>query len=238
MGAERFFLYDNASTDDHREVLAPLIASGAVIPHDWPKWPAQLQVYADCLERHGEESRWIAFLDLDEFLFSPTGRTVAELLPEFEEFPALGVNCVPFGTSGHATPPPGLVIENYVRRCRLDHPRNRIIKTVLDPRRAVSPGNDPHFFRYLDNERAVDENKDRIQGHQTTEVSCSLFRVNHYITRSQAERERKLYRRLADTADRRRRPERARERDRMLNDELDEELVRYAPAIRSAMGAA
>ena len=77
----------------------------------------------------------------------------------------------------------------------------------------------------------MDENEQPIQGHQTSSVSCRRLRVNHYITKSQAEREQKFLRRLADTSERSRRPERARERDKTLNDERDEALVSYAPAI-------
>ena len=71
MGVERFFLYNNNSVDDHREVLAPYLDDGSVTIHDWPQWPAHVQTYDDCLKRHREDSRWIAFIDLDEFLFSP-----------------------------------------------------------------------------------------------------------------------------------------------------------------------
>ena len=47
----------------------------------------------------------------------------------------MAVNCVVFGTSGHQTPPPGLVIENYTRRLGLERPRTKIVKTVIDPER-------------------------------------------------------------------------------------------------------
>ena len=84
MGVERFFLYNNQSTDDHREVLAPYVADGSVVVHDWPVRPGQLPAYQHCLAEHGSESRWIAFIDLDEFLFSPTRRPVTEILPDYE----------------------------------------------------------------------------------------------------------------------------------------------------------
>ena len=69
---ERFFLYDNGSVDGFRQVLAPYVADGIVEAHDWAERP-QYKAYDDCLARHGAEARWIAFIDLDEFLFSPTG---------------------------------------------------------------------------------------------------------------------------------------------------------------------
>ena len=71
VGVERFFLYDNFSVDDHREVLAPYLDEGIVVLHEWPVFPGQIPAYDDALRRHGAESRWIAFIDLDEFVGDP-----------------------------------------------------------------------------------------------------------------------------------------------------------------------
>src|SRR6478672_10434930 len=74
VGVDRFFLYDNASEDDHLEALAPFVEDGSVTVHPWPVFPGQGSAYDHALARHGGEVRWIAFLDVDEFFFSPTGR--------------------------------------------------------------------------------------------------------------------------------------------------------------------
>ena len=129
VGVERFFLYDNLSKDDHLSVLAPYVESGIVRLHDWPmEGRAQVPAYEHCVREHGAESRWIAFIDLDEFLFSPTGRPLPEILAEYERWPAVGVNWAVFGPSGHERKPPGLVIENYDRRVA-----NTTIKSIADP---------------------------------------------------------------------------------------------------------
>ena len=51
-GRERFFLYNNRSTDDHREVLAPRIEDGTVVVRDWPLFPGQRAAYEHCLAEH------------------------------------------------------------------------------------------------------------------------------------------------------------------------------------------
>jgi hypothetical protein len=235
-GAERFFLYDNLSEDDHREALAPYVQEGTVVLREWPPFPGQLEAYEHCLREHREDSRWIAFLDLDEFLFSPTGKRVSEILPAYEEFPGVGVNCLAYGTSGQATRPEGLVIESYVCRTTNDR-RNSIIKSIVDPTRVERPGNNPHYFRYLDGARAVNEKKDPIKGPMTDELSCERLRINHYITRSQEERDRKLARPVPYTGEPRR-VDRARERDKRLNELRDDILVRVAPELRRALSDA
>src|SRR5262245_18300427 len=49
-GLERFYLYDNRSTDDWRSALEPEIAAGIVEVRDWPFVPGQAFSAADCLE--------------------------------------------------------------------------------------------------------------------------------------------------------------------------------------------
>ena len=200
VGVERFFLYDNRSGDEHREVLAPYVADGSVTIHDWPQWPAQIQAYDHCLKQHSEDSRWIAFIDLDEFLFSPEGTPLAGVLREFEEFPGVGVNWAVFGSSGHRTTPAGLVIESYLRRT--DDPGiNRHIKSIVDPRR-VRGFCVPHFFMY-DQGLAVDEQQRPITGppySHTDGVSFDRLRLNHYATKSEEEFRLKLARGPADSS--------------------------------------
>ena len=101
-GVERFWLYDNLSRDDWRSALEPYSDIVEVIP--WPEEPGQDSAYSDCLKRHRSDARWIAFLDLDEFLFSPTERSLVEVLPEFERHPAVVVNWRMYGTNGHEAP--------------------------------------------------------------------------------------------------------------------------------------
>src|SRR5688572_25328412 len=132
VGAERFFLYDNGSTDNHREVLAPYIEEGLAVVHDWPTQPGLVAAFDHCAHHHAGDARWIAFIDIDEFLFCPTGEPVSHVLRDYEDAPGVGVNRVPFGTSGHDTRPEGLVIENYVRSAAHVHLSN-VVKTIANP---------------------------------------------------------------------------------------------------------
>jgi hypothetical protein len=234
VGVERFFLYDNRSEDDHMDVLAPYIDEGVVVHRSWPSFPAQLQVFDDCIERHRHDARWIAFIDLDEFLFSPTMRSLPDILRDFEQHAAVGVNCLAFGTSGHQAPPPGPVIENYLRRTDREA-RNLIVKSIVDPTRTLHAGRTPHYFRLRNQERAVDERRRPIRGDETEDLACELLRINHYFTRSQQERDAKIASRRADNglakSD-------GSERDWTLNAVEDRTILAYLPQLREALEAA
>lgn len=235
VGFERFYLYNNLSTDHHREVLAPYIADGTVVHHEWPVEPAQMAGYRDVLQRHRDDTHWLGFFDIDEFLFSPAGAKVSEVLRDFEEFPGVGVNEISFGSSGHVTRQPGLAIESFVRRCELDKPRNRIVKTVLQPTQVADLGLDPHYFRFVDDRAGVTENKEPLRSSLTKSVSVELLRINHYLTRSQEERALKNAGPDVLRGGRRHLPWAA-ERDKMLNDEEDTTILRFAPALREMLG--
>jgi glycosyl transferase family 92 len=229
MGAERFFLYDNESTDDHEAVLRPYVAEGVAVVHRWPEHPGQQTAYDHCLSEHGRESRWIAFIDIDEFLFSPVRPDLPELLREFEPWAAIGVNRATYGTSGLKEKPDGLVIESYLMKW----PGAASIKSIVDPGRTVRSLN-PHAFAYREGDFAVDEHGRRIDGWFTDEFTLERLRVNHYYTRSEAEFRHKLEHVRADNAQLRERPANW---ARTTGRERDETITRYAPALRDAIAA-
>ena len=236
VGVERFFLYDNASTDDHRDVLAPYAEEGLVIAHEWPRWPAQVEAYNDCLQRHGAESRWIAFIDADQYLFSPTGRPLPEVLAEFEQAPAVAVNHVNFGTSGHRTPPVGLVIENFVHAT--DNPRSRrVTRPIVDPARTVSCAG-PHVCIYREG-TAVTENHEPMDGPLSPVASTAKLRINHYGMQSEQDLAAKMTRRRdADGTERRAARGQARRRARRGHPELPARPPGGGRALRLSGGLA
>ena len=212
MGVERFYLYNNNSSDRYLDALQPHIASGAVVVHEWPQHPAQLQAYEHCLRSHGSEADWIAFIDVDEFLFSPTAKLLPDVLADYADHPGVGVNWVMFGSSGHKQKPEGGVLENYLRRGDLNggvqyaHLRlpdgsyrseNAHIKSIVQPSKVVGCKN-AHFMLYADNARAVDENGRPIDGPFTAKVSVNALRINHYWSKSEDECRHKFNRGFAD----------------------------------------
>ena len=169
---------------------------------------------------------------MDEFLFSPTMRPVAEILRDYEQHAAVGVNCLTFGTSGHETPPPGLVIENYLRRTDREA-RNTIIKSIVDPARTLHAGRTAHYFRMRPHEWAVNEKREPIRGEKSDSVSCELLRINHYFTRSAQERAMKIAGRRVDNG--LAKPDGRANRDVHLNAVEDRTILGYVPAVKEAL---
>jgi hypothetical protein len=112
-GFDNFFLYDNDSTDKGAKIAA--LYGANVIP--WPGPVQQISAYQHAL-RTLPAGEWAAFIDIDEYLWSPSGKPVVELLPEgLRRRPrALGVPWLMFGTNYHKTMPVDLTISAYTRR--------------------------------------------------------------------------------------------------------------------------
>jgi hypothetical protein len=225
-GVERFWLYDNLSKDNWSAELGPELESGVVTVTPWPDVPGQLSAYADALSRHRDEARWIAFIDIDEFLFSPPGRSLPEVLRDYDGHPGVVANWRMYGTNGHQEPPDGLVIENYLLRGPDSQPDNGYVKSIAYPRKVVGLHNAPHSFSYRGT--AVSEDH-QPASHFREPPTADLLRINHYYARSLADLTRKRARPsavdgvLGETAE-------------VPPDEVyDETILQFVPALKDAL---
>lgn len=185
-GVERFYLYDNESADAPESALAAHCDVVTVIP--WPGELQQLAAYADCIRRHRFDTRWLALIDIDEFLFSPRAESLPKVLEQFDRVAGVAVNWRCYGPSGHAEPQTS-TLDAYTRRAPDEHPMNEHVKSVVVPMLTADEMGTPHHFRHFD--RCVGENGDPVVSPWRVPATADVLRINHYVTRSRAEHERK-----------------------------------------------
>ena len=102
VGVEHFYLYNNWSKDNYKQILAPYIKEGLVTLIDWPYERKQMEAYKNCADNYKDESQWIGFIDLDEFVV-PNGRmeTIYDFLKDFDrKAPFVVIYWRYFGSSG------------------------------------------------------------------------------------------------------------------------------------------
>jgi hypothetical protein len=231
VGVERFFMYDNDSSDAGAEILAPYVRSGLVEYHTVGGELAQMRAYMHALRYSGDQTTWMAFIDIDEFLFSPSKCTLSHVLPAFERAPAVGANWCVFGHSNHKTKPDDLVTASYTRRT-VNQQINKHVKSIVQPARVlpIAPP-DPHHFIYADG-LAVNERHQEFRGPFSEPVSFDLLRVNHYWSKSVEEATRKAAIRRADNG-------MTRNLEQLLAPELNEvtdlAIAEWLPELRIAL---
>lgn len=77
-----------------------------------------MYVYDICLTKFGEYHKWMAFLDVDEFLVLQPGagkRKLPEFLKDYDSFGGVVANLKVFGSSGYKSRPQGSLLRNYIK---------------------------------------------------------------------------------------------------------------------------
>lgn len=181
-GIRRFYLYDNASTDDWRSVVRPWVEAGLADVRHFPGCGVQQMIYDDCLLRARGQVKWLAFIDDDEFLF-PTreGETLSQVLGDFERAAGIVVPWVLFGSSGVRATTRKWVIERFQRSA--GEP-DRHVKCIVRPDRVERSVCIGHSFLPSEGADIVDEKGRPVTAEQVARPSADRLRLNHYLVKS------------------------------------------------------
>jgi hypothetical protein len=203
LGMYPVYLYDHASAPPMSSVVRQHIDSGAVVYRQiqefhHPSGKPQLWAYDDCLQRHGTKHKWLAFIDVDEFLIFKTGppvQSLPDLLREYENYSALVVHWILFGSSGHETRPSRGVLRSYFRCLPQLHTQHLFVKTIANTACTMGTTDSPHAFRYNCTNSAVRTDRSPIHGPTAEDAPLyATLAIHHYATKSQEEFEVKMVR--------------------------------------------
>lgn len=186
MGVEKFYIYDNGSTDCTKEVLEPYIKSGVVEYTYFPGKRMQLAAYDDCLERHRLDTRWIAIIDLDEFIKPIKDKSIPDFLKRFEDAPVVEINWLVYGSGGAKKQTPGGVMERFKYHSLPGNKLNRHVKSIVNPRRVFSVIGCHEVARISG--KAYDSHGNKItKSFRDREPQQDVIRINHYAIKSYEE---------------------------------------------------
>lgn len=185
-GVEKFYIYDNESTDCTREVLHPYIESGVVEYQYFPGQKRQLAAYDDCFERHRFDTRWLAVIDLDEFIVPIQDSSIPVFLQRFEDYAVVEINWLVYGSSGARTKTEGNLMERFRKHSLPNHRLNRHVKSIADPRRVCTMIGCHEAARLSG--KPVDPSGRIIKTHfGDREPQQDVIRINHYAIKSYEE---------------------------------------------------
>ena len=126
LGFTNICLYDNNydGEEDFHDVIGDYISDGYVILKDYRnRKVCQLDAYNECYKTYGNEYDWIAFFDIDEFMFVNCNKTLGEYLarPEFNEYDMIHINWLLFGDGGQTKSDGRGLLQRIVQPLDLNH---------------------------------------------------------------------------------------------------------------------
>ena len=200
VGVQRFYIYNNESTDNLLEILKPYIDSGIVVYELIPGSAMQIPAYKKAINDYKLKAKYMAFIDADEFIVPKTQDTILGVIKEIEDeykttVNALALNWKMFGFNGYYNKPEGLVTENYTK---CEYP-NQHIKSIINPRLFYETKTTPHHFIPLLGRKTIDEKGCNIYGPFNDNPTYNKIQINHDWSKSYEEYLKKINRGLADS---------------------------------------
>ncbi|MFI0434723.1 MAG: glycosyltransferase family 92 protein [Parachlamydiaceae bacterium] len=196
MGVEHFWLYNNDSSDDYLAVLKPYIKKGIVELTEWPSaldqkgvirysYEVQVGAYNDALRRCEKSTRWLAIIDLDEFIVPVGSNSILKILDlYFSNAAGICINWQCYGTSHvKKIKRNEKMIETLLYRLPTYHPKNFYFKSIVRPR-YVRKCIDPHYCQYRSGHYHINTNGEQVRN-LSTEILVDKLKINHYWTRDE-----------------------------------------------------
>jgi tetratricopeptide (TPR) repeat protein len=192
LGVDRFYIYDNESRISIKKTLHKYVDKGWVVVIPIKGKAVQLHAYDHCLVNFGRNTRWIGFIDADEFIVPKTTTHLKTFLRDYEDFGGLAISSIFFGSNGHQSRPAAGQIASYQKRTPDHFDSNRLVKCIVQPDKILLPDS-PHTFVYKKGAYCVNETGYRVD-EQVFPFHTDKVQLNHYFCRSIEDMEEKLQR--------------------------------------------
>ena len=243
-GVGRIILYDNNSSDDTCQRATSFAKHIELQIVHWPDSAdgfncTQLLAYFDGARRLAGLADYVAFIDLDEFVFATDCRPLGQVLAQFPaDAAAIAVNQRVFGSAAQPSSTGDLVTSRFTRAAAADHSEGYWFKTIARPD-CIVEFDTVHSVvlnsgAYVLSDGRPLPPRPHNPGHSSIIVEGAL-RLHHYILKSRQEFELKKLRWSGQDLRDRYSDEYFDLRDVSINAVCDERLKPLAPRIHEMM---
>lgn len=195
MGIGKFYLHDNGNISV-AAMFPDYIEQKIVDVQDRKDLAPQLNVYRKCIRNYRKYHRWIALIDVDEFIVTRNQCSIPSVMKKYEDYGGLVLNWRLFCSSGHRSRPSGGILRNYWSCTDYYH-----VKSIVNTDYGVSHYGNPHVCLYSHDKYAVDTDYWRVFNAYVV-PRPSLFEIiyiNHYHLKSKEDYDRNSKRGRAST---------------------------------------
>jgi len=180
---EHIIIYDNELVPTYEKLLRPYFSEKQLTVIHWPGDTQQCPAITHCLNSNKTTTRFLSFIDVDEYLVPKNTNSLAVFLQDYEKYSCLCVHWVLYGSNGHKIYEPIPVVERFTR-CANEVDRH--VKSIVDPKRTLSWVT-VHKFR--ETTPAVDEHFRPIADTDSRPepATADKIRIAHFCVKSYEE---------------------------------------------------
>ena len=229
IGIQHFYIYDNDSKIPIKtRLIHPFFLKKCTIIN-FPGKAQQLNAYNHCKDEVKSFVDWLIVIDGDEYIHLKKHKNIIDFVKDYNEFRAIGINWVFFGSNHHIKKPNGLVLDNYTK---CDKNQNKLIKTICRPR-SVEYIYHHHVILKKNPILYVDSKKNIIKGPFNENHTIDIIQINHYWGKSEEDLKEKIERGRAAIDKKREMPKNYHQRN---NSKVDESLKnKYSHLVKKKM---
>ena len=192
VGVEHFYLINDNSDDNYIDVLDKYkkyitLNHSNNIPYYYGR---QHDIYNIHFKKHLKDTKWIAILDIDEYLWSPYEKNLNNILNKIpNNINGINVWSVCFGSNGHIHQP-NEIIKSFTFREELPKKEDSIYRNIhlfkiLEcnlHKQILRAAKVNRFYVHQNDFEA--RNKDGVLCSDFFNIKNNLFRINHYRLQS------------------------------------------------------
>lgn len=179
MGVDHIYFYDNDPNPQASSLLFNLfVKKVTIIPFKGDTQQTSMTINALNTFRH--DTRWLAFIDVDEFLVPIKTNNLKTFLEPYERYAAVCPHWRLFGSNGERSYRAVPVVERFTRRAS---EVDRHVKSIVDPTRTFRWVT---VHKYTHSTPAVDEHCNPIPETESRPepATADFIQLNHYVTKS------------------------------------------------------
>ena len=190
LGFERVFIYDNESTIPIIESISKDYINYCDIinwtTNDYKKH-MQVEAYADCLKKHKHDTKWLAFIDADEFIRLITATNINDFLKDYENYMGIYIEWLTYNANGLIKKDVSIPVrERFTQLTDYTLIHNTRGKSIVQPSKVN--GMTAHFpITSYNKSTMVDSDFNKVDLRQRYDCPLDKIVIDHYYTKSYEE---------------------------------------------------
>ena len=183
IGFQHFYIYDNNNNPEDLKAIENRKDCTII---KFPGIAKQVSAYQHFATHFSHQTKWIAFIDGDEFIVPSKHNNINDFIAEYGHLKSIAINWKLFTSNNHIKKPKGLVTANYTQSAFNNH-----VKLILNTK-LLRVCKINHMHNVIMYAKTLDGKI--IESHFNEKDFNNIIRINHYFTKSKDEFAKKIER--------------------------------------------